>query len=248
MHKVTVFLVSLLLPFVAIANGLLVFDPTNFFKNAVSAKSSITSLVNQAKQLKNEISMLEYQAKNAKSLATSEFRDISSLLNDAMAITKQGQSISYHMKDLSTQFRNQFPNYTKQHPVDYRQAYDKWNQSTLDTLSSSLQSIGIVVSSADREHQLLQKLKQHSKSSRGHLQALQAINEVSTESIQQLQQLKSIVSAQANSQTAFMAQQVSQETYQENSVSELIQSMPSEFPVYQNNAALGQISMSRDSR
>ncbi len=243
MSKFGVAVIFLLLPLITMANGLLVFDPSNFFKNALSAKSSVSSLVNQAKQLKNEINMLEYQAKNSKSLAASEFRDISAVLNEAMAITKQGKAISYQMKDLDRQFQQQFPNYTKQQSVNYQQAYDKWNQSTLDTLSKSLQSIGIVVSNADREQQLLQKFKQHTQSSSGQLQALQTLNEVNTESIQQLQSLKHIIAAQANSQTAFMAQQVSQETFEQNSVSELVGSMPSEFPVYQNNPALGQISM-----
>ena len=67
---------------------------------------------------------------------------------------------------------------------------------------------------------------------------MQVANSIAQESVGQLQTLKRIIAAQANAQTAFMAQRVSQSSYEQKSLQTLIDSTETVAPTHHKQFGL----------
>ena len=88
---------------------LLVFDPSNFSQNALTAARSLEEINNQIRQLQNEATMLVNEARN---LTTLPF-NIVGQLRAALALTSQliaqAQGIPYQLNQAQSQFSRFYP-------------------------------------------------------------------------------------------------------------------------------------------
>jgi len=183
--------------------------------------------------------MIKMQVKSLKSLAHFHVHDIAGVIQQVDAISRQGQSLSYAMKRLDSDFSKLYPNYAEQHAQDnYQQTYTNWHKTTMNTLKSSLKSIGLTTAELEKEKLLLEKLNTQSQSAAGSKQVMQVANSIAQESVGQLQTLKRIIAAQANAQTAFMAQRVSQSSYEQKSLQTLIDSTETVAPTHHKQFGL----------
>jgi type IV secretion system protein TrbJ len=241
MMIVSIFLVI----WMSTSQAMLVHDPFTYLKTVLLVKNSANSLLKQADQIKNQFNMIKNQAKDLKRLPKFKLREISSLLNKLDAITQESESISYSMTHWDRQFRKLYPDYGKSEygHDNYQTMYRQWQTGTLNTLRNSIGAANKIAANAVIEQEQLQDIKNHAKNAQGNMQILQTSTELAVENIQQLQTLKRIILAQMNSQNAYMANQVSQQSYEQEKLAEIINEIPSEFPEYYENPAFGKIEM-----
>ncbi len=230
-------LIILSLP--ACSQAFLFVDPVNLVQNTTTATNSVSALINQAKSI--EYQLKSYQ-QNMSHLGQFHYQDIGNKIRQLDNITQQGQSISYAMQNVDSQFKHYYPDYTQQqNATNYTQAYQNWNKTSMTTFSNSLRAIGSNTESVQKEDQLMQQLKSQSQSAQGRTQVLQTANEMSVENIRQLESLKHLIAAQNNAQTAYMAQQVSKNSFRQKSLNEVVKQTPTQFPHYKNCSAFGKI-------
>ncbi|OGT50854.1 MAG: P-type conjugative transfer protein TrbJ [Gammaproteobacteria bacterium RIFCSPHIGHO2_12_FULL_41_15] len=229
--------IFLLLPVSSFA--FLVIDPINLIQNTLSAKNSVSSLINQVQSIK--VQLKSYQENSAR-LGQFHYQDMASVIRRLDSITRQGQSLSYAMQNVDGSFKKLYPNYTEGNVTEnYPSAYKNWNQTTHTTLNNSLQSIGLNAESVQQEDALMRQLQTQSQTAQGRLQVMQVANEIATENTHQLVSLKHLIAAQSNAQTAYMAHHLSENSYQEQSLNKMTEQMPTHFPAYRNNAAFGKM-------
>lgn len=233
------FFASFILLLPICSNAFLFIDPVNLVQNTITALNSISTLTNQVRGIRRQI---ENYRQNLLHLGSYHYQDIGNAISQLDDITRQGQSISYAMQNVDAQFKHYYPDYSQQqNATNYSQAYQSWNMTTMTTFTNSLRAIGSNTESVQKEAQLMQQLKAQSQSAQGRTQVLQTANEMSAENIRQLESLKHLIAAQSNAQTAYMAQQVSQSSFRQKSLDEVVKHTPSQFPRYRNNNVFGKV-------
>ncbi len=221
------------------SNAFIFIDPVNLIQNTISAINSISLLVNQVRGIKSQI---ENYRQNLRHLGSFHYQDIGNVISQLDNITRQGQSISYAMQNVDSKFKQYYPDYSEQQDTtNYQQAYQGWNKTTMTTFSNSLRAIGSNTESVRKEDQLMQQLKAQSQSAQGRTQVMQTANEMAVENIRQLESLKHLIAAQSNAQTAYMASQVSKNSFEQKSLDEIVKQTPTQFPSYRNCSAFGKI-------
>lgn len=199
--------------------AMMVFDPTNFAKNEITAANSIVMAAKQAELLKNRIESLALEMKNSEHITDFQWRELSQLLNEIEKTSEQGQAISYTMKNLDSEFRKRYSNQTS---INYQQHYQNWNTTTLTTLENSLKSIGLSMSQLKSEDSTLRAIQHQSQSATGRMQVMQISNEIAAENVRQLQSLREVVALQANAQTAHMASQTARQANQDTEFQKIL--------------------------
>lgn len=227
----------------ALASVVIVHDPISFSKTVLVAKNSADSLINQAHQIKNQFDMIKNQALDLKRLPNFTLSEISNLLNKLDSITRESEAISYSMSNWDSQFRKLYPDYSKSKrgEKDFQLLYQQWQSGTLNTLRNSIGAANQLAVNSRIEQQKLSEIKRQAQNAQGNMQILQTSTELAAENIQQLQTLKRIMLAQMNSQNAYMAREVSQKTYEQQTLTEIIDAIPSDFPEYRENSHFGKI-------
>jgi len=110
--KNSIFLILLCVPLCA--QAFIVFDPSNYAQNIVTARNSIVSLLQQATLIQQQVQSLQYQWRNVQQLKAHHFRDISDILQKIDRVTQAGQAISYAMTDIDKRFREKYPDFNQQ--------------------------------------------------------------------------------------------------------------------------------------
>ena len=244
--KIWIILMGIFLCYWAgITYAMLVHDPLNFAKHILVVKNTADALVNQAEQIKNQFDMIKNQVKDLQRLPNFTLREVSSLLNKMDHITQESESLSYSMTNWDAQFRKLYPDYGKSHYgiEDYQSMYRQWHTGTLNTLRNSIGAANTLAANANIEQQQLLDMRNHAKNAQGNMQILQTSTELAAENVQQLQSLKRIMLAQMNSQNAYMANEVSQKSYEQEKLTEIIDDIPSDYPAYRENPDFGKITM-----
>jgi P-type conjugative transfer protein TrbJ len=215
----------------------------NYLQDLKTAINTTNALSKQATQIQNQIEMIKWQKQNSKAITDYQWQNIQGVIQKIDEQSKQGQALSYSAQNLDAQFRQKYPNYSdsSQGQANYQQAYQQWNASTLDTLRSSLDATQVNASHFQSEHEALMQLKNQGASATGRLQALQVVSEISAENVNQLQELKRIMMAQSSAQNAYMAEQVSQKSYEEKNLQMITDHIDTTFPKYKDNSQFGQI-------
>ena len=241
---------SLLIPLIFIyglcqfmhAHAFIVYDPLNYFQNLVSANNSVSTLYNQALQIRNQIQAIQYEVKNSNNIGGYQWQNITSLINQMDQVSQQGHAVSVTAGNIDQQFSAAYPDYNKQsNKRNYKQAYQQWNNTTLDTLNSSMQSAGVSANHAKNESQLLDQLKQKGSSATGRMQVLQVSNQLALENVNQMQELKQLVGDQVSSQNTYMAYQVSKDSFDEQAMDDMDKELHIDFPQYKPNTKLALI-------
>jgi type IV secretion system protein TrbJ len=238
----SVIILSLLINISALA----LFNPytyLNYLQDLETAANSARPITNEVRQINNQLQSIEYQAKNSDHISIYQWQNITQLIQQLDQATQQGQALSYSAANVDSNFRKMYPNYSV-HPVgkkDYTQTYQQWNATTLDTLRSTLDAAGMSAGNFQNEEQLLQQLKNQGQTAQGRMQVLQVSTEISADDVNQLEELKRIMLQQTNSQNAYMAYQVSKDSYDEQSLQEIDSNMPTAFPKYHDNPDFGEI-------
>jgi len=162
------------------ASALIVYDPTNYSQNLLSAVRALEQINNQITSLQNEAQMLINQAKNLTSLDFSALNDLKQTIAKSKSLIDQAQGLSFDIDSMEQQFKQLYPQeYTASVSNDdmVRQARERWERSR-EALETAMLMQSQVSENLGVDEGMLGDLVNRSQSAAGILEATQATNQL----------------------------------------------------------------------
>ena len=176
--------------------GRIVYDPSNFAQNVLTAARTLEQINNQITSLQNEAQMLINQAQNLASLPHSSLQQIQQSVQRTQQLLAQAQNIAFDVQNIDQMFQSQYGNVslsaTDQQLVT--DARSRW-QSTVGGLQDAMRVQAGVVDNIDSNRAEMSALVGQSQNAVGALQATQAGNQLLALQSQQLSDLIAVMSA-----------------------------------------------------
>ncbi len=153
--------------------GRIVFDPSNFSQNILTAARTLEQINNQIRQLQND-------ALNLAKLNSSALGELRAALAATNQLIRQAQGLAFNVQQMEGEFRRLYPQaYTasisgNQMALDARQ---RW-QNSLEALRTATQVQSQAVQNFASDERTLTDLVNRSQSAAGALQAMQATNQL----------------------------------------------------------------------
>jgi P-type conjugative transfer protein TrbJ len=178
------------------AHAVIVFDPTNYVQNVLTAARSLEQITNQITSLQNEAQMLINQARNLANLPFSALQQIQQTVQRTQQLVSQAQNIAFDVQKIDQIFQQKYGSVsmsaTDQQLVT--DARSRW-QNTVGSLQDALRIQAGVVGNIDSNRTQMSTLVEQSQSATGALQAAQAGNQLLALQSQQLSDLVAVLSA-----------------------------------------------------
>jgi P-type conjugative transfer protein TrbJ len=178
-----------------------VYDPTNYVQNVLSAARALEQINNQIQSLQNEAQMLINQARNLASLPYSSLQQLQQSVQRTQALLGQAQRIAFDVQQIDQAFQSQYGNISLS-TSDQRLVADarsRW-QNTVGGLQDALRVQAGVVGNIDTNRAEMAALIGQSQGATGALQATQAGNQLLALQAQQLADLVAVVAANGRAQ------------------------------------------------
>lgn len=199
-----------LLMLVQPAHAFIVFDPSNYAQNVLTAARSLQQINNQIMQLQNQARGLVNQAKNLASLPYSSLTQLQASIARTQALLAQAQQIAYDVAQIDKAFTSNYAanNGSQTDATLFADAKQRW-QISLVSFQDALRVQAGVVANLDTNRAQTAALVASSQSAVGALQATQAGNQLLALQAQQLADLTATVAAQGRAQALEAAQRAS---------------------------------------
>ncbi|MCJ8508069.1 P-type conjugative transfer protein TrbJ [Rhizobium lemnae] len=186
----------------------IVYDPTNYAQNLLSATRALQQINNQITSLQNEAQMLINQARNLASLPYSSLQQLQQSVSRTQQLLSQAQNIAYNVQAIDQAFQTQYGNVSMsasdtQLVADAR---SRW-QNTVGGLQDAMCVQATVVGNIDTNRTEMSRLVGASQGATGALQATQAGNQLLALQAQQLADLTAVVAANGRAQALQSAEQ-----------------------------------------
>jgi P-type conjugative transfer protein TrbJ len=178
-----------------------VYDPTNYVQNVLSAARALEQINNQIQSLQNEAQMLINQARNLASLPYSSLQQLQQSVQRTQTLLGQAQRIAFDVQQIDQAFQSQYGNISLS-TSDQRLVADarsRW-QNTVGGLQDALRVQAGVVGNIDTNRAEMAALVGQSQGATGALQATQAGNQLLALQAQQLADLVAVVAANGRAQ------------------------------------------------
>ena len=185
------------------AQAIVVFDPSNYSQNLLTAARTLQQINNQIQSLQNEANMLINQAKNLTRIDFPELQALTQTLQQIDRLMGQAQGIRLQVSGLDQQFRQLFPQ-------SFGQALRLNDQviaarGRLDTVMTAYQHTmtvqAQVAENVQADAQTLASIVAKSQGAEGALQAQQATNQLLALSAKQQFQIQNMMAAQYRAET-----------------------------------------------
>ena len=181
--------------------GDIVFDPSNYAQNVLTAARSLQQINNQIRSLENQANSLINQARNLASLPFTTIAQIQGQIQRTQQLLAQAQQIAYNVTTIQTAFTNRYGtgalSGSDQSLIDGAQS--RW-QTSVAGFEDALKIQAGVVGNIDTSRTTMNSLVTASHSATGALQAAQAGNELLALQSQQLADLTATIAAQGRAQ------------------------------------------------
>lgn len=190
------------------AHAFIVFDPSNYTQNVLTAARSLEQITNQVTSLQNEAQMLINQARNLASLPLSSLQQLEQSVQRTQQLLNQAQNIAYDVQQIDQTFQQKYANVSlsasdQQLITDAR---SRW-QNTVGGLQDAMRVQAGVVGNIDTNRTQMSALVGASQGATGALQATQAGNQLLALQTQQLADLTAVVTADGRAQALQAAEQ-----------------------------------------
>jgi P-type conjugative transfer protein TrbJ len=179
------------------ASAQIVFDPSNYAQNVLTAARALEQINNQVTSLANQTQMLLNQAKNLANLPTSVLSQIEGNFSKMKSLMGEAERLAYNVSNIDSQFSSTFQNFAvgKSDAQLIASARDRWQQS-LSAYEHSLKAGAVAVQNLDSTRSQTGTLVASSQSAVGVLQATQAGNQLLGVQTSQLADLTAMLAAQ----------------------------------------------------
>jgi P-type conjugative transfer protein TrbJ len=198
--------IALTLALVLAANGskqpgaqVVVFDPSNYSQNILTAARALDQINIQIKSLENQAQMLLNGAKNLTRLPTTVAGELTSKINEINGLIAQAKGIAFDVQKTTSDFERLYPRqYTAAISSDrmMQDATARWD-NTYQALKQTLVTQATIASALDQDGQTLRTLMANSSGAVGSLQAQQTGNELIALQVKQSLQAQALVATQA---------------------------------------------------
>ncbi|WP_448954908.1 P-type conjugative transfer protein TrbJ [Labrys neptuniae] len=189
-------------------HALIVFDPSNYTQNVLTAARSLQQITNQITSLQNQAQMLINQGRNLASLPFSSLQQLQQSVQRTQQLLNQAQNIAYDVQKIDQLFQQKYGNLSlsasdQQLVTDAR---SRW-QNTVGGLQDAMRVQAGVVGNMDTNRAQMSALVGQSQGATGALQATQAGNQLLALQAQQLADLTAVVTANGRAQALQSAEQ-----------------------------------------
>ena len=184
------------------AQAIIVFDPSNYSQNILTAARTLTQINNQIRMLQNQAQSLINQARNLTTISFPELQAITQTIQQIDQLMGQAQGIQFRVANLDQQFRSLFPTSfnqaltNDQHVVEAKARLDTSMAAYKQTMTVQAQVAENVVSDA----QALGGIVARSQGAEGALQVGQATNQLLALVAKQQFQIENMMAAQYRAQ------------------------------------------------
>jgi P-type conjugative transfer protein TrbJ len=178
------------------AHAIIVFDPSNYAQNVLTAARTLEQITNQITSLQNEAQMLINQAKNLARLPYSALQTLQQNVQRTQQLLQQAQGIAFNVQQIDQMFAQKYGNVSmsttdKQMVADAR---SRW-QNTVGGLQDAMRVQAGVVGNIDTNRTQMSALVSQSQGATGALQATQAGNQILALQSQQLSDLVALLAS-----------------------------------------------------
>ena len=192
--------------------GGIVYDPTNYAQNVLTAARSLQQVNNQIQQIQNQATSLINEARNLASLPFSSLQQLQQQVQRTQQLLGEAQRISYNIQNIQQAFTGRYKgsalNGSSAEMVANANA--RWEDS-VGAFEDVLKVQAGVVGNIDGTRTTMNNLVTASQSATGALQAAQAGNQLLALQSQQLADMSAMIAAQGRAQTLEAARQAAEE-------------------------------------
>ena len=176
--------------------GRIVYDPSNYAQNVLTAARTLEQINNQIQSLQNEAQMLINQARNLASLPYSSLQQLQQNVQRTQQLLGQAQNIAFEVGQIDQAFQQQYGNVSLS-TTDAQLVADarsRW-ENTVGGLQDAMRVQAGAVGNIDSNRAEMAALVGQSQGATGALQATQAGNQLLALQSQQLSDLIAVISA-----------------------------------------------------
>jgi P-type conjugative transfer protein TrbJ len=187
--------------------GRIVFDPSNYAENVLTAARTLEQINNQIQSLQNEATMLINQARNLASLPYNSLQTLQQNVQRTQQLLSQAQNIAFDVQNIDQAFQQKYGNVSLS-ATDAQLVADarsRW-QNTVGGLQDAMRVQAGVVGNIDTNRAEMFALVGQSQNATGALQATQAGNQLLALQSQQLSDLIALMSANGRSESLIEAE------------------------------------------
>ncbi|RIA46765.1 P-type conjugative transfer protein TrbJ [Hephaestia caeni] len=192
--------------------GGIVYDPSNYAQNVLTAARSLQQINNQIQQIQQQATSLINQARNLESLPFSSLQQLQQHVQRTQQLLGEAQRISYDVQNIQQAFTGRYKgaalNGSSAEMVANANA--RWEDS-VGAFEDALKVQAGVVGNIDGARTSMNSLVTASQSATGALQATQAGNQLLALQSQQLADMSAMVAAQGRAQALEAARQAAEE-------------------------------------
>lgn len=181
--------------------GGIVYDPSNYSQNILTAARTLEQINNQIRQIQNQATSLINEARNLTSLPLTILQPLQQQIQQTQTLLRQAQRMAYDVQQIETQFGAQYKNIdlSASDRALVTGAEDRWKTSVA-AFEDALKVQAGAVANIDGARSAVTSLVTASQSATGALQAAQAGNQLLALQSQQLADLTAVVAAQGRAQ------------------------------------------------
>lgn len=176
--------------------GRIVYDPSNYAQNVLTAARTLEQINNQIQSLQNEAQMLINQARNLASLPYSSLQQLQQNVQRTQQLLGQAQNLAFEVGQIDQAFQSQYGNVSLS-TTDAQLVADarsRW-ENTVGGLQDAMRVQAGAVGNIDSNRAEMAALVGQSQGATGALQATQAGNQLLALQSQQLSDLIAVISA-----------------------------------------------------
>lgn len=181
--------------------GGIVYDPTNYAQNVLTAARSLQQINNQIQQIQQQATSLVNEARNLASLPFSSLQQLQEQVQRTQQLLGEAQRIAYDVQNVQQVFNGRYKGsaLTGTHAEMVANANARW-QDIVGAFEDALRVQAGVVGNIDGARTAMDRLVSSSQSATGALQVAQAGNQLLALQSQQLADLTALVAAQGRAQ------------------------------------------------
>lgn len=183
------------------ASAIIVYDPSNYAQNVLTAARTLQQINNQIRQLQNQATSLINEAKNLANLPMSVLAPLQQQIRQTQQLLSQAQRMAYDVQQIQTEFARQYKaiDLTQPQRALVQGAEDRWKNSVA-AFEDALKVQASAVGNIDGARSSIDALVQASQSAEGALQAAQAGNQLLAIQSQQLADLTATMASLGRAQ------------------------------------------------
>ncbi|AZI36088.1 conjugal transfer protein TrbJ [Caenibius tardaugens NBRC 16725] len=181
--------------------GGIVYDPTNYAQNVLTAARTLKQINNQIQQIQQQATSLINEARNLASLPFSSLNELQAQIQQTRQLLSEAQRIAYDVKTIEDAFTQRYRDVdmSASDATLIANARERWKDS-VGSFEDALRVQAGVVGNIEGSQTAMANIVGASQSATGALQAAQAGNQLLALQSRQIADLTALIAAQGRAQ------------------------------------------------